>query len=155
MENCNCHQPGYQRRNGRCEENVIVAPIDGRCGPANGTATSSAPTTNLCSAGSASSITTTTTNYTWTCNGSNGGRDDSCSAPRIRTNQSCTGLPLNASRNTTTSITQTWNTPLATWLPATTGVHNTTASITECRFICNTNSTRNGVNCVTTGLPPA
>jgi hypothetical protein len=55
-------------------------PINGVCGSANGVETSSAPTSNLCNAGSASSVTGTGP-WNWTCNGSNGGTNASCSAP--------------------------------------------------------------------------
>lgn len=49
----------------------------------------------------------------------------------------CTGLPANASWNTVSSITQTWNG--SSWQPTTTGVYNTTSSTSECRFGCNMN----------------
>lgn len=56
------------------------APINGVCGSANGVTTSSAPISNLCSAGNASSVTGSGP-WSWTCNGSNGGTNASCSAP--------------------------------------------------------------------------
>ena len=52
-------------------------------------------------------------------------------------NVNCTGLPTNASWNTATSITQTWNG--SAWVPSSTGSYSTTASTTECRFKCKTN----------------
>lgn len=52
-------------------------PANGVCGSANGGTFSSAPTTNLCTTGTASSV---TVQYTWTCAGSNGGTTANCSA---------------------------------------------------------------------------
>ena len=54
--------------------------VNGTCGTANGTAVSSAPTTNLCSTGTASAVSGTGP-WNWTCSGSNGGTTASCSAP--------------------------------------------------------------------------
>lgn len=49
--------------------------------------------------------------------------------------QSCSGLPSNASWNTASSIQQTWNGSV--WSPSDEGVYNTTPSTSECRFVCN------------------
>ena len=76
------------------------------------------------------------TNFTW--NGSE------CTGT-IREDQACTGLPANASWNTVSSIDQSWDG--SAWVPSTTGVYNTVASTTECRFICDTNYTWNGSVC--------
>lgn len=54
--------------------------INGACGSSSGQTFSSPPTTNLCSSGTASSVLTGTSSYTWNCNGSNGGANASCSA---------------------------------------------------------------------------
>ena len=54
----------------------------GACGSSNGQTFISAPSTNLCSVGTASSVTTGTSSYTWSCNGSEGGSVASCSASR-------------------------------------------------------------------------
>ena len=54
---------------------------DGQCGSADGVSTSSAPTSGLCSDGSASSVTEGGSTFTWTCSGSGSGSSDSCSAP--------------------------------------------------------------------------
>ncbi len=53
--------------------------VNGVCGSANGGTYSSAPTTNLCSAGSASAVTGSGP-WNWTCAGSGGGTTASCSA---------------------------------------------------------------------------
>ncbi|KAB2840761.1 MAG: hypothetical protein F9K47_12855 [Burkholderiales bacterium] len=55
-------------------------PVNGVCGSANGTAVSSAPTSNLCAAGTATGVTGSGPWY-WSCLGNNGGANASCSAP--------------------------------------------------------------------------
>lgn len=57
--------------------------VNGVCGSANGQPYSSAPSSGLCSQGSASSVTAGSSSYTWVCNGSNGGSNQSCSASRV------------------------------------------------------------------------
>ena len=56
------------------------SPVNGVCGSANGTAVSSAPTANLCTTGTASTVSGTGP-WTWMCTGSGGGTDSSCQAP--------------------------------------------------------------------------
>ena len=58
----------------------------------------------------------------------------------------CTGLPANASWNTVSSITQTWNGN--EWTPPTEAVFSTTPSSTKCRFVCNQNYEWNDSECV-------
>ena len=53
--------------------------INGLCGPADGQTFTSAPTTDLCAAGTPSAVSGTGP-WTWTCDGSNGGTNASCSA---------------------------------------------------------------------------
>jgi hypothetical protein len=53
--------------------------VNGQCGPANDQAFSSAPTKNLCSAGTPSLVSVTGP-WTWICNGSNGGAAANCGA---------------------------------------------------------------------------
>ncbi|MDD5569486.1 MAG: polysaccharide deacetylase family protein, partial [Candidatus Pacebacteria bacterium] len=55
---------------------------NGLCGSANGQSFTSAPTSNLCASGTASAISGTGP-WTWTCNGSTGGTNASCSAKKI------------------------------------------------------------------------
>jgi hypothetical protein len=91
------------------------------------------------------------TNYTW-----NSGSSQCVPDTRV---QSCGGLPANASWNTASSITQTWNG--SAWIPSSTGTYNTVSSAEECRFNCNTNYNWNGSQCAAatrsgqacTGLP--
>ena len=56
-----------------------TAAVNGACGSANTQAFASVPTTNLCSAGTASAV-TNPGSWTWTCNGNYGGTNASCSA---------------------------------------------------------------------------
>jgi hypothetical protein len=61
---------------------TVAAPsnVNGSCGSSNGVAVSSAPTTGLCSAGTASAVGGTRP-WSWMCAGSNGGSTAQCSAP--------------------------------------------------------------------------
>ena len=52
-------------------------PVNGSCGPANGTNASAAPTAGLCSAGTASAVTGNGP-WTWQCTGSNSGITSMC-----------------------------------------------------------------------------
>ena len=61
--------------------------VNGQCGSADGGTYSTPPSSNLCSAGNATSVQTNPgnrenpeTTYTWNCNGINGGSNDSCLA---------------------------------------------------------------------------
>jgi len=55
--------------------------VNGACGSANGVATSTKPTTGLCSAGTATAVSGTGP-WTWSCNGSgSGGSNAACNAP--------------------------------------------------------------------------
>ena len=59
--------------------NASQTPVSGTCGSANGTTVSSAPSTNLCTAGTASSVAGSGP-WTWSCGGSNGGTSATCTA---------------------------------------------------------------------------
>jgi len=61
----------------------IKTPVAGVCGTSNGKSLSSAPSTNLCSKGSNSTVSTNSSTYTWSCYGTNGGATASCSATRL------------------------------------------------------------------------
>jgi hypothetical protein len=60
----------------------FAAQVNGACGSAsNATLVTSAPSSNLCSAGTPTAVTTGTSTYTWGCTGLNGGStDNTCSA---------------------------------------------------------------------------
>ena len=78
--------------------------VNGVCGSANGTTVASAPTANLCSAGTASSVIGTGP-WTWTCAGSNGGTTASCSAQRTATAPTTYTLSVSVGGNgTITSV---------------------------------------------------
>ncbi len=60
--------------------NIIYAiPVDGVCGTSAGKSFSTAPTSNLCAAGTASAVSTAAP-WTWTCSSINSGTTASCSA---------------------------------------------------------------------------
>ena len=54
--------------------------IPGHCGSSNGGTFASAPSTDLCSVGTASAVTNGGTTWNWTCAGSNGGATANCQA---------------------------------------------------------------------------
>ena len=62
---------------------AVPTPVDGACGSADGVVTVAAPdAASLCSAGTASALTGDASGWTWTCDGSNGGAQASCQAPK-------------------------------------------------------------------------
>ncbi|SEA54679.1 IPTL-CTERM sorting domain-containing protein [Marinobacterium iners] len=62
---------------------TLNVPTVGACGLAGGMATVDVPSSNLCSAGTASAVDGSATSFTWTCLGQYGGADSGqCSAPR-------------------------------------------------------------------------
>jgi len=65
---------------------VWAPPVNGACGSAANLLATSTPTTNLCSAGTASAVAGGSggANWTWNCNGANGGTNASCSAPSVQ-----------------------------------------------------------------------
>ena len=56
-----------------------TSPVNGACGSSNGATLASAPTTNLCTVGTASAVSGTGP-WSWSCAGSNGGTTATCSA---------------------------------------------------------------------------
>jgi hypothetical protein len=67
-----------------CAAYKTADPINGQCGSSNGGTFSSEPTTNLCNSGTASSLSGSGPWY-WTCNGSDDGSDENCSANKTET----------------------------------------------------------------------
>ena len=61
-----------------CEALDPPAPVNGACGSANGVAASTAPTSGLCTTGSASAVSGSGP-WNWSCAGSNGGSTTTCS----------------------------------------------------------------------------
>lgn len=62
-----------------------LIPVNGVCGSANTVATGAAPSANLCSAGTASAVTSGVSQFTWSCVGIGTGSTASCAAPRTYT----------------------------------------------------------------------
>lgn len=58
----------------------LTTVVDGSCGTANGVAVVTAPSVNLCSAGTASAVNGSGP-WAWNCDGQNGGEISQCSAP--------------------------------------------------------------------------
>ncbi len=86
-------------------------PVNGACGSASNVAAAVAPSTGLCSTGSASSVVANTSNYTWGCNGANSGTNASCQAPRqyaITATAGANGSISPASKNVTAGTNTTF-----------------------------------------------
>lgn len=83
------------------------SPINGVCGSANNIITSSIPTMNLCSAGTASAVAGSGP-WTWTCAGSAGGTTANCSAqktpPSIPTSPAPTPTPTTTPTTTLANL---------------------------------------------------
>ena len=60
-----------------CDEARATPPVNGACGSANGATVSAKPTANLCTAGTASTVSGSGP-WAWSCAGSNGGSTASC-----------------------------------------------------------------------------
>jgi len=61
-------------------EHKLCSRVNGLCGSANGGNFATAPTTGLCSSGTASPVIINPTTFVWSCNGSCGGTSESCLA---------------------------------------------------------------------------
>ena len=76
-----------------------VPPLtNGVCGSANGTAYVSAPSSNLCSVGTASAVSGSGP-WTWTCSGLSGGTNASCNAPLSSSYIAATGGTITTDGN--------------------------------------------------------
>ncbi len=85
-----------------------LAPVNGQCGPSNGETFTTAPSTNLCNAGTATAVTGTGP-WSWTCAGSDGGSAASCSAfLRFVPDFNADGKPDLVWRNTATGQNAVW-----------------------------------------------
>ncbi|MDZ7585621.1 MAG: hypothetical protein U0938_12450 [Thiobacillus sp.] len=91
ISGCGGTQSGNNFTTGPVTANCTVtasftnAPVAGTCGSAAGATTTSEPSANLCSSGSASGVSPATAAYSWSCAGANGGANASCTAPRAYT----------------------------------------------------------------------
>ncbi|HXE25316.1 MAG TPA: hypothetical protein VN637_10550, partial [Roseiarcus sp.] len=82
-------------------------PVNGVCGSSNGGSFSTAPTANLCSAGTASAVSGTGP-WSWTCAGSNGGTTATCSATKTASATPVNGV-CGSANGATTSTKPTTN----------------------------------------------
>ena len=73
-----CDGSGTNHTDDSCYANLTGSIIDGHCGSANYSTVSWPPTTNLCTSGTPSAVTTDNVLhiYTWECVGANGGKTD-------------------------------------------------------------------------------
>jgi len=130
-----------------CQANRITA-VNGVCGPAAGHSYSTPPTNGLCNAGNAGSVQTNPTTYSWTCYGTGGGSNDSCSANRVlATNGQCRTY---SGTYSTQPATNTSNGCLA-------GTYSDIAdSATQFKWSClGANGGTNDTPCVAAIAPPA
>ena len=105
----------------------LFSATNGVCGAANGVVTATAPTTGLCSAGTANPATLTGSGpWSWTCNGSGGGTNDSCNAAvaNVPSSISLSRSTLRVGR--TSTITPT---PIAASVATCTSSNNAVATI--------------------------
>jgi hypothetical protein len=119
---------------------TVLPPVNGTCGVSNGLSFAAAPTTNLCSSGTASAVTGAGP-WNWSCSGSDGGTDASCSANAIQS----TVTPTTGSGHTITPAT-----PQGVNINATTSFTVSAASGFGIASVTGCNGSLNG-NSYTTG----
>lgn len=96
-------------------------PLDGACGSADGAASATEPAANLCSAGSAMSVTGSDDQWQWGCKGENGGADtaaDACTADYASQTLSISADPTSIEVGETSDITASSDAGLAVDLAA-------------------------------------
>jgi hypothetical protein len=76
-----CDRNGKWKEGGACNESKTSS-VNGKCGSANGQTSSVIPTSNLCSAGTSSTVSLSGTTYRWTCKGTGTGTSANCSASK-------------------------------------------------------------------------
>ncbi len=102
------------------------SPVNGACGSSNGGTFTSAPASNLCSAGTASSVSGSGP-WTWSCTGSNGGTTAACSASLQQPSQ----FTLTVTKSGTGGGSVTANNGTLSWVVNTgTASYNSGASVT-------------------------
>jgi hypothetical protein len=94
------------------QQTTQPTPIDGICGSSNNSSVSAAPSTNLCSSGSASTVGGSGP-WSWSCSGSNGGGSAACVASKTTT--TTTQSSVSASGTTIPSTTQIIDSAHNTW----------------------------------------
>ena len=137
---CDGTQTGNTFTTGPVTQNCTVTvsfnnqPVNGACGSANSVPTAVAPSTGLCSTGSASSVVANTNTYTWSCNGSNGGSNQSCAAPRqydVTATAGANGSISPATRTVTAGSTTTFTvTPASGYTASVSGCGGTLSGTT-------------------------
>src|SRR5579872_3714461 len=68
-----------------CSDKLASTAVNGACGSSNGASLSSAPTANLCTAGTASAVSGAGP-WSWSCGGANGGSTATCVATKTASN---------------------------------------------------------------------
>jgi len=89
-----------------CSAPVQPAAVNGVCGASNGVAIISAPTTNLCSSGVPTSVSGSGP-WSWSCDGTSGGSDVSCSAP-LKQSVSASGTTVPSASQIVDSQSNIW-----------------------------------------------
>jgi hypothetical protein len=140
----------YTWKNSKCEANTQTAKCTGL--PSNAVWNSVSSITQTWSGEDWQPSTTgtyntdaSTTECRFKCNNNYQWNNQSCEAVPTRT-VNCTGLSAHAVWNTVSKITQHWDGE--DWVPLSIGSYNTTPSLSECRFQCDTNYEWNGSACV-------
>ena len=87
-------------------------PVNGACGSANGTTVSTAPSANLCTTGTASTVSGSGP-WAWSCAGSSGGSTASCSDTLASTGS--TGATSPSGSDPTSGVLPSYNDAYANW----------------------------------------
>ena len=119
--------------------------VNGACGTAAGVAAVAAPSANLCSAGTASTMAANENTFSWMCQGQNTGATASCSAPR---QYAVTAIPGAGVIGTLSCAASAVSLGGATTCTAAPGVGYITQSISG----CNGTATTPGLNSYPTGV---
>ena len=109
-----------QQRRQQCVvlDKLAATPVNGACGSANGTTVSAKPTANLCTAGTASTVSGSGP-WAWSCAGSNGGSTASCTHKLASTGStsstSSTGLTGTSGSDPTSGVLPSYDDAYANW----------------------------------------
>jgi len=91
----------------------LATPVNGLCGASNGQLFGSAPSANLCAAGSVSAAPAGAAPWSWSCAGSNGGSSASCTALSTQQIAVGTAAPASAPYNSQFTVAATASSGLA------------------------------------------
>jgi len=89
-----------------CFAPVQPSAVNGACGSSNGVSVSTTPATNLCSSGVATTVTGSGP-WNWSCDGTSGGNDVSCSAP-LKPSASASGTTIPSATQIVDSQSHIW-----------------------------------------------